>query len=41
MVADLAIHAPLDGDPRNHHAHVLLTLRQATPDGLRPVKTRE
>ncbi|WP_341990188.1 MobA/MobL family protein [Azorhizobium sp. AG788] len=28
-------------NPRNHHAHILLTLRQATPDGLRRVKTRE
>ena len=33
MVADLAIHEPVDGDARNHHAHILLTLRQATPDG--------
>lgn len=44
MVADLAIHEPVPekgDDPRNHHAHVLLTLRQATPEGLRPVKTRE
>lgn len=44
MVADLAIHEPVPekgDDPRNHHAHVLLTLRQATSEGLRPVKTRE
>lgn len=44
MVADLAIHEPVPekgDDPRNHHAHVLLTLRQATAEGLRPVKTRE
>ncbi|MGA0565544.1 MobQ family relaxase [Ancylobacter sp. VNQ12] len=44
MVADLAIHEPVPekGDNHlNHHAHILLTLRQATPDGLRPVKTRE
>ena len=44
MVADLAIHEPVieKGDnPLNHHAHVLLTLRQATPEGLRAVKTRE
>jgi hypothetical protein len=41
MVADLAIHAPPEGSPDNHHAHILLTLRQATPTGLRPVKTRE
>lgn len=44
MVADIAIHAPVvekGDDPRNHHAHVLLTLRQAGPEGLRAVKTRE
>ena len=44
MVADIAIHEPVaekGDDPRNHHAHVMLTLRQATPDGLRAVKTRE
>lgn len=41
MVADLAIHEPVTGDQRNHHAHILLTLRQATPDGLRRTKTRE
>lgn len=41
MVADLAIHAPTDNDPRNHHAHVMLTLRKATSSGLYRVKTRE
>lgn len=44
MVADVAIHAPVPekGDhPHNHHAHILLTLRQATAAGLRSVKTRE
>ena len=44
MVADLAIHAPqvTKGDhPDNHHAHVMLTMRQATRTGLRDVKTRE
>lgn len=44
MVADVAIHAPVleKGDhPHNHHAHILLTLRQATAQGLRQVKTRE
>jgi hypothetical protein len=44
MVADVAIHAPVleKGDhEHNHHAHILLTLRQATAAGLRPVKTRE
>lgn len=44
MVADVAIHRPVrekGENPRNHHAHILLTLRQGTPAGLRPVKTRE
>lgn len=44
MIADVAIHAPVleKGDhPHNHHAHVLLPLRQATANGLRKVKTRE
>lgn len=44
MVADIAIHRPVSekgDDPRNYHAHVLLTLRQACSDGLRRVKTRE
>lgn len=44
MVADLALHAPMPEhgqNTRNHHAHVMLTLRKATPDGLHPVKTRE
>jgi hypothetical protein len=44
MVADIAIHRPVPergDDPRNFHAHVLLTLRQAQRDGLRRVKTRE
>ena len=34
MIADLAIHAPSDqGDLRNHHAHVMLTMREITGDG--------
>ena len=34
MVADLAIHAPhRDGDDRNHHAHVMLTMRVLTGEG--------
>jgi ATP-dependent exoDNAse (exonuclease V) alpha subunit len=44
MVADVAWHAPVaekGDDPRNFHAHIMLTLRQAQADGLRPVKTRE
>ena len=43
MVADLNIHAPQDGrgeDERNHHAHVMLTLRTGTPDGLSATKNR-
>lgn len=42
MVADIALHDPVPGqNARNFHAHVMLTLRKATPDGLHPVKTRE
>lgn len=44
MVADFAIHSPVvekGDDPRNHHVHVLLTLRQAGGGGFRRVKTRE
>lgn len=44
MVADIALHDPVPelGQSRlNFHAHVMLTLRKATPDGLHPVKTRE
>lgn len=44
MVADIAIHEPVEDrfdDPRNHHAHIMLTLRGATPNGLYKVKTRE
>jgi len=44
MVADIALHHPVQekgDDPRNFHAHILLTLRQATAEGLRAVKTRE
>lgn len=41
MVADVALHAPdRDGDERNHHAHVMLTLREIGPDGFGP-KNRE
>jgi len=39
--ADVAIHAPgKEGDNRNHHAHILLTTRRLTPDGMGE-KTRE
>ena len=34
MVADVAIHdAPWRGDQRNHHAHVMLTMRELGPAG--------
>ncbi len=34
MIADVAIHAPdRQGDGRNHHAHVLLTMRELVPNG--------
>src|SRR3984885_546037 len=34
MVADVAIHAPgREGDERNHHAHILLTMRELAADG--------
>lgn len=44
MVADVCIHAPVrekGDDPRQHHAHVMLTMRLATSKGLHRVKTRE
>lgn len=41
MVADFSIHLPgRDGDNRNHHAHVMLTMRALTGDGFGP-KARE
>jgi hypothetical protein len=34
ITADVAIHAPSpDGDERNHHAHILIALREIGPDG--------
>lgn len=34
MVADIAIHAPdREGDNRNHHAHIMLTMRSITEAG--------
>jgi ATP-dependent exoDNAse (exonuclease V) alpha subunit len=34
MVADFAIHAPhRQGDDRNHHAHIMLTMREITAEG--------
>lgn len=44
MVADIAIHKPdlaKGQDHRNHHAHVLLTMRKVGPDGFYRTKTRE
>lgn len=42
VIVDWAIHRPREGrgDPRNHHAHLLMTTRRATPQGLGE-KTRE
>jgi hypothetical protein len=37
MVADVAIHAPhRQGDDRNYHAHIMLTMRAPTGDGFGP-----
>jgi hypothetical protein len=36
VAVDVAIHAPVDKDghdPRNHHAHLLFTTRELTPEG--------
>jgi hypothetical protein len=34
MIADYAIHRPdAHGDPRNHHAHILVTTRMVGPEG--------
>lgn len=44
MVADIALHEPVEKEGQNRknfHAHVMLTLRRATREGLDPVKTRE
>ncbi|WP_333630761.1 MobQ family relaxase [Agrobacterium cavarae] len=44
MAVDFALHDPVaekGDDPRNFHAHIMLTLRQVGADGLRSVKTRE
>jgi len=44
MIADIALHKPdleKSTDERHHHAHILLTLRQADKDGLYRTKTRE
>ncbi len=42
VAVDVAIHAPVDKDghdPRNHHAHLLFTARELTPEGF-GAKTR-
>ena len=44
MVADVAWHDPVPDagqNSHNFHAHIMLTLRRATPEGLDRVKTRE
>ena len=41
VAVDVCVHAPgKDGDERNHHAHILMTTRRMTPEGLAE-KTRE
>ena len=41
MMADIAIHRPdRHGDQRNHHAHVLLTMREIDGDGFAATKQR-
>lgn len=41
MIADLNIHAPdKDGDQRNFHAHIMLTMREITPEGFNPEKLK-
>lgn len=42
MVADAVIHAPdREGDERNFHAHILLTMREIGPDGFAKAKARD
>lgn len=42
MIADVAIHRPDEhGDSRNHHAHILLTLRGVDENGFTGNKVRE
>lgn len=33
MIADIALHGPGRGDNRNHHAHIMLTMRSIEADG--------
>lgn len=40
-VVDIAIHTPdRGGDRRNHHAHLMITMRALGPDGFAPMKDR-
>lgn len=40
MIADVAIHAPNPkGDERNHHAHIMLTMRELTAEGFHSKKS--
>ena len=32
MIADMAVHGPGKGDQRNHHAHIMLTMRHVGPE---------
>ena len=42
MVADFSVHAPSErGDGRNHHAHIMLTMRRIDGDGFSKKKARE
>ena len=42
MIADVNIHAPHHkGDQRNHHAHVMLTMREITEEGWSKNKNRD
>ncbi len=42
MIADWAIHAPgAEGDHRNHHAHIMLTMRTLTGEGFARTKNEE
>lgn len=42
MVADVALHAPEPGgNPKNFHAHILLTMRDVTHDGFSTHKRRD
>ncbi len=42
MVADVSIHRPdRHGDERNHHAHILLTMRELDGEAFSPRKQRE